>query len=186
VQVWNFPWALSQGKFKGKTVLAIDCGGKTLSADARKAYPDKWWKNALWAKRRLYQPGEDLRELNGGPVQPSARGGVGSCAVHFAQMANQGGEIHTWGMEFYFPDGQQHYDDLAPYTHDGGITGLVHFDIIDGEPNSGDLGANGPYLSTPFFITCSQCIRKMCRLSDVHLIDHSGGLLNPSEMHTAL
>ena len=183
VQVWLFPWSLNQGDFKGKTVMAIDCGGKTLSVDARNAYSDSWWKDALWAKRRLYQNGEDLRELDSGPVQLGGRGGVGSCAVHFGQIANQGGEIHCWGMEFYFPDGKQHYDDLSPYTRSGGITGLVNFDIIDGEPNSGALGRDGPYVSTPFFIASSQGIRKMCRLSGVHLIDHSGGLLDPAKMH---
>ena len=178
-QVWVFPWALDQGEFGGRTVLALDCIGKNMPDEARRAYSDRWWQSALWAKRHLYHKGMDMTELGSGPVQFAGRGGVGMCAIHLGNVANRGGEIHTWGMEFYFPDGVQHFYGDTPYGDTQSSTGLVSFAIIDGEACS---GVDGPYISTPYFIASSQAIRKWCRLADINLIDHSGGLLEPSRM----
>ena len=98
-------------------------------------------------------------------------------------------EIHTWGMEYYFPDGEQHWDGAKPYLVSDRpaqteAERLIQFDIDNGEYANGvseQLGfpnGRGSYYGTDYFCrSAEQILNIMDENAGIRLIDHSGGLL---------
>ena len=172
--VWEYDWAVQDPPFNGYTVLAEGCAER---ADV-KSYSEGFWNRALWCRRTQYK-GQSLHEVGQGLILYHCYGSVALQAIHIARIL-EASEYHVWGVELWFPHGQQHFDGANPYkfTTDG-LTKMVQFDIVNGEPVSG----SGPFLSTGFYIMSSQAIRKVCAKAGIELIDHSkAGLLRPESL----
>jgi len=173
--IWMFDWAVNDPAFRGITVLSVDCA-RSAPVDA---YGSGWWRRVVWTHRANWKKTYSIFERGNGLFRVGGFGGSALCAIHLAMIMGGGGtKVHTWGTEFYFPNGEQHFYGDKPYVKTDDIVSLVDFEIVDGEPVTGA----GKYQSTSFFVGCSCAIRKVVKHHGVELIDHSGGLLNPAEM----
>jgi len=171
--VWLFDWSINDPPFRGITVLSVDCA-ESAPVDA---YSPGFWNRVLWCHRANWKKNLSIRERGMGLFRVGGFGGSSLCAIHLACIMGAS-KLHTWGTEFYFPNGEQHFYGDKPYVKTDDIVSLVDFEIVDGEPVTGA----GKYQSTSFFVGCSCAIRKVVKHHGVELIDHSGGLLNPAEM----
>jgi len=171
--VWLFDWAVQDPAFRGLTVMAEACAVKA-PADA---YGAGFWNKVLWTRRTSWKR-QDLSTVGKGLIQIAGFGGVALNAIHIAHIL-EARSYHTWGIELWFPHGQQHFDGATPYSDGPLRESMVKFDIIDGRAISG----GGPFESTNFFIGTSQAIRKVCKHEGITLVDHAPvGLLNPESL----
>ena len=169
--VWLQDWAVQDPAFRGLTVMAEGCAER---ADVD-SYGQGFWNRVLWCRRTQWV-GQDLSVVGKGLILFHCYGGVALQSIHIARIL-EASEYHCWGLEQWFPNGQQHFDGANPYRFGmGGLTAAVTFDIVDGEPISG----KGPHLSTSFYIASSQAIRKVCKAAGIQLISHADvSLLEP-------
>jgi len=149
--------------------------------------PKDFWRNVIWTSRQAYSHSEQgLRNMGRGLVfsEKDMSGSITMAAIGLA--AGMGAsEVHTYGTEFYFPDGQQHEDGSAPYKPWGEqvrkhghapVEALVKFDW---QNRTAYIKDNGEFESTTYFIQSAAAIRTvMKRNPDITLVDHSGGLLS--------
>jgi hypothetical protein len=183
--VYRFDWFYGHGDFAGAVVWEQHCanGAAYLSA-----YPDDFLRRVLWHNRRELNAGFDIRRQGDGLVY--VRGAVeGECygtvalqAIHLAGIMGAA-EVHLYGVELYFPAGQQHADGWQPYTVDGPEqVRIVRFNLVDSVPVPDPEGQFG---STPFFIDSAAAIQTVLAhpgAAGLKVVDHSDGLLSHLRM----
>ncbi len=191
--VYHFPWFYGHEAFKGVSVheqFILDRDPEHLYLGA---YSEDYWNRVVWAHRSPVTPAFDIRKQNHGLADyrdgELAGEPLGSVVLYGCHLAGIMGAhtIHVYGAEFYFPNGAQHATGDAPYKPEPNpgpvnYTGIVNFDVRDGEPV---IAPDGQFKSTPYFIESSRKLRKFIALAaeqGVTIVDHSAGLLNPAAL----
>ena len=161
----NQPWFEDVLNFPGIKVLDCAIASQLASREARKRSAN-YWREILWVRRRAYNEGEDLSQIGLGLVYVEKhgviRGTVTAQAVHLAKVMGAH-TVHLYGVELYFPDGQQHFYDGQVYTEGNTPESLTLY---------------GDKWSTPYFMESAGAIRKVAEAAGVQMVDHSGGLLS--------
>ena len=203
----QFPWFYEAGGFAGTVVWERHA---VRNAEAEKfvsTYNEDFLKRVVWHSRFYWRDHTSIRNIgqyryngwsndglwymewaelktkfNGEHTEPL--GTVLLQAIHLAGIMGAA-KIVIYGGELYFPGGKQHaYTDNADYSKGDGLTGVVSFTMVNGEPK---LKASGEYQSTRFFIESSLAIRQVIEQAkrdhpDLTFEDRSGGLLSPGVM----
>jgi len=178
---WMKQWV---GKFPGKAVFTTVLS-TFVEHEERNSVEPGWWESVLWTIRLPYKG--DLRECGNGLVGKGGMlaGGAGLCGVNLAaiMIGDRPVEIHTWGMELYFPDGVQHFDGDKPYLPCGERSDwkvLAESEVrFDWDGKRAVVRPGGELKGTKYFIDCAEAIVEIVgEQKDFKLIDHSDGLLS--------
>ena len=181
------PWFVqSERALDGvRLILDASCVGHLQRSPSRiAAYSDDWWRDVVWCHRWPYGKGgyKSFRDSARGLYYRSSadepEGSVTLQAIHLAGIMGVS-EVHLWGAEFVFPDGEQHFYGDKPYEAGGQVTSLIHFTITSdsgGPAITDDCGL----ASTPYFIRSADAIKNLAidGQNDMRIVNHSGGLLD--------
>lgn len=185
------PWFIQQPPPECDVVMDASSAGHLARYPERIAsYPLEWWQRVIWCHRWPWGKwSKDIRHGVNGlyyvPAHDEPLGSVALQAIHLAGIMGAA-EVHLWGCELYFPEGQQHsYDNEQVYKPGTGVTALKRFNIdskYQVQPHP-----DGEYESTDYFIRSAEAIRHVVAHAEAEhdnfrVVDHSRGLINPEAM----
>lgn len=184
-----FPWFWEHTGYKGQVIWDRFIGNCTERLIAE--YGAEFLSRVCWSLRCLLTDSFRLRYYRfpngkqGGLVQSE----IGNCpvgtvlmqAIHLAGILGASA-VEIYGGELYFPQGKQHADGSQPFTENDGETGIIYFEIVDGEPQP--VPMQGSYQTTRQFYYSAAAIRDLIGVigDEMEITDHSAGLLCPSEI----